>query len=158
MFRDATGGKAAKAWSLAGFWELEKGGCRSAPVKWPPLWLPCLPKIYRGGSEYYSWTDSNRNQLLWGKFQLLNNSLNDFFTLPLACYGCHWQQKAEKVSIQEEALSSNLGMGVPTVHCTTLLHSGFFCLIYFCCTVNQKFLGLAENYTEEFIQQNCMYR
>ena len=22
------------------------------PVKWPPLWRPCLPKIYRGGPEY----------------------------------------------------------------------------------------------------------
>ena len=52
--RAATGGKAAKAWSLARFSELESGGSSGgAPAKWPPLWLPCLPKIYRGGPEKY---------------------------------------------------------------------------------------------------------
>ena len=36
--RAATGGKAAKAWSLAVFWEIENnGGSGGAPVKWPPL-------------------------------------------------------------------------------------------------------------------------
>ena len=50
MSRAATGGKAAKAWSLAGFWEIENGGgSGGVPVKWPPVWQPYLPKIYRGG-------------------------------------------------------------------------------------------------------------
>ena len=47
----ATGGKAAKAWTLARFWGLESGGGSGTPAKWPPLWLPCLPKIYCGGPE-----------------------------------------------------------------------------------------------------------
>ena len=48
--RVATGGKAAKAWSLAGFWETEIcGGSSGVPVKWQPLWRPCLPQIYGGG-------------------------------------------------------------------------------------------------------------
>ena len=38
------GGKAAKAWSC--------GDSGSVLVKWPPLWRPCLPKIYRGGPEH----------------------------------------------------------------------------------------------------------
>ena len=53
LIRTATRGKAAKAWSLARFSELESGGSSGgAPAKWPPLWLPCLPKIYRGGPNY----------------------------------------------------------------------------------------------------------
>jgi hypothetical protein len=28
------------------------GGSVDAPVMWPPLWHPCLPKIYLGGPEY----------------------------------------------------------------------------------------------------------
>ena len=50
--RAATRGKAAKAWSLGGFSEIENGGggrSGGAPVKWPPLWRPWLPNIYRGG-------------------------------------------------------------------------------------------------------------
>ena len=45
--RAATGGKAAKAWSLAGFLEIElwRAGEMAA------LWHPCLPKIYYGGPE-----------------------------------------------------------------------------------------------------------
>ena len=43
--RAATGHK-------AGFWERENGG--GVPVKWPPLWCPCLPKIYRGGPDTYT--------------------------------------------------------------------------------------------------------
>ena len=44
------GGKAAKAWSLAWFWEIENGsGSGSVQVKWPPLFRRCLPKIYLGG-------------------------------------------------------------------------------------------------------------
>ena len=36
--RAATGGKAAKAWSLARFWKIESGGgCGGGPVNWPPL-------------------------------------------------------------------------------------------------------------------------
>ena len=50
-------GKAAKAWSLAGFREIEKdGGGSSAPVKWPPLLHPCLPKIYHGSHASVSVT------------------------------------------------------------------------------------------------------
>ena len=53
IIRAATGGKAAKSWSLARFSELESGGgSGGAPVKWPPLWLPWLPKIYHGGPVY----------------------------------------------------------------------------------------------------------
>ena len=48
--RAATGGKAAKAWSLAGFCEIENGS-GGAPVKWLPLWHRCIPKIYHGGHE-----------------------------------------------------------------------------------------------------------
>ena len=45
--RAATGDKAAKAWSFAGFWETENSSCSgSALVKWPRLWCSCLPKIY----------------------------------------------------------------------------------------------------------------
>ena len=31
-----------------GFWEIENGR-GGMPVKWQPLWHPCLPIIYRGG-------------------------------------------------------------------------------------------------------------
>ena len=68
----------------------------------------------------------SQDDFLGGKFQLLNNSLDDFSTLPLACYGCHWQQKAEKVGIQEEAKQQLRNRG-PTSQCTTLLHSGGIC-------------------------------
>ena len=52
--RAATGGKVAKAWSLAVFWEIEKGGgCGGATVKLPPLWRPCPPKIYHCGPVQY---------------------------------------------------------------------------------------------------------
>ena len=68
----------------------------------------------------------SQDDFLGGKFQLLNNSLDDFSTLPLACYGCHWQQKAEKVGIQEEAKQQLRSRG-PTSQCTTLLHSGGIC-------------------------------
>ena len=55
--RAAPGGYAAKAWSLAGFWKIENGGSSgSTPVKWPPLWRPCLPKIYRGGPALVKWS------------------------------------------------------------------------------------------------------
>ena len=44
--RSATGGKAANAWSLAGFWKIGNGcGSGCVPVKWLH---PCLSKIYRG--------------------------------------------------------------------------------------------------------------
>ena len=68
----------------------------------------------------------SQDDFLGGKFQLLNNSLDDFSTLSLACYGCHWQQKAEKVGIQEEAKQQLRNRG-PTSQCTTLLHSGGIC-------------------------------
>ena len=51
--RAATEGKAAKVWSLAGFCEIENGG--GVLVKWPPLWHPCLPKIYHGSPEHDIW-------------------------------------------------------------------------------------------------------
>ena len=50
LSRASMGGKAAKAWSFAEFWELKNGGGSGcALVKWPPVWRPCLPKIYHGG-------------------------------------------------------------------------------------------------------------
>ena len=48
--RAATGGKAVKFWSLARLWEIENGSnTGGTPVKCPPLWCLCLPKIYHGG-------------------------------------------------------------------------------------------------------------
>ena len=53
--RAATGDKAAKAWSFAGFWEIEYGGgSESLLMNWLPLWHPCLPKIYLGGPGYFA--------------------------------------------------------------------------------------------------------
>ena len=47
--RAAKRGKAAKAWPLDGFCTIEiDGGSGGTPVKVPPLWRPCLPKIYHG--------------------------------------------------------------------------------------------------------------
>ena len=38
-----------------GFWEIGNGSDRGgASVKWPPLWHPCLPKIYHGGPVLHS--------------------------------------------------------------------------------------------------------
>ena len=51
MHRATTGGKAAKAWYLAGFGEIENGGSGGAPLTLPLLWRPCLPKLYRGSPE-----------------------------------------------------------------------------------------------------------
>ena len=46
------GGKAAKAWSLTGFCEIENGGSRgNTPVKWPPLCRPSPPKLYLGSPD-----------------------------------------------------------------------------------------------------------
>ena len=47
--RAATGSKAAKAWSLARFKEVENNsGSSHALVKWLPLWRHCLTKICCG--------------------------------------------------------------------------------------------------------------
>ena len=38
--------------ATTGFWGAENGsGSCGTHVKWPPLWQPCLPKIYRGGPD-----------------------------------------------------------------------------------------------------------
>ena len=52
LFRAATGGKAAKSWSLAGFWEIENGCGSGGPphatmVSLPAKNLPWLPCCYR---------------------------------------------------------------------------------------------------------------
>ena len=52
FFHQKSEGIYLKAWSLAGFWKIENsGGSGTAPVKWLPLWRPCLPKIYCGGPK-----------------------------------------------------------------------------------------------------------
>ena len=43
---------------------MENSGSGS-PVKWPPLWSPCLPKIYRGGPERGPYKLSNDNSMCW---------------------------------------------------------------------------------------------
>ena len=88
------------------------------------LGRPKINLIYRKLQHVQQNTKPRR--LFGGKFQLLNSCLDDFFTLPFACYGCHWQQKAEKVGIQEEAKQQLRNRG-PTSQCTTLLHSGGIC-------------------------------
>ena len=82
---------AGKTKALPGFWKIECGETiEGSPVMWLPLWQSCLPKICRGGPEYYIesiFSKKTLQQLLLWQFSssLVRTIKNKVHTIAKKC-------------------------------------------------------------------------